>query len=497
MKKKLLLILSILLIGYQSNAQLNAWSKRVQINVVEGQGTAMTNFPVRIVFNTQIPIAAGNMDVNGHDIRFSSDSCGNNLLHYWIESNMNSSSTIIFVNIDFAAANSPTPIYMFYGNPAISSVSSNIDSVFSSYWISGGHDTTLSGSVSFDYFKLETGDTLNLVDSNALELLSTYTIIDGFVNGRGKGYPTSKIANTYANGFGPGAGNFENGEASSGGGYGGAGGDGGADSPPFAIGGIAYGTTNLDTIQMGSSGGSTNDTCGANGGGAMSIRGIMAVLSGNIILDGDSVISGSVSIGRCGGSGAGGGFLVYEDHIDFSGIISVKGGNGSVGSNPSNDGGGGGGGGRIKVFYNGNYSNTGTMVKDGGLGGVGSSTAPGSPGQAGTLYAAPTGNPVKYGIDIIAEVNNPGCNSVTIENNILENTWKLYPNPSNGKITIETISINNVSFVEIIDANGRLLLSDILNTNSKVYDLSIYNKGLYFVRIYNSNKVELIKLVIE
>jgi len=60
-----------------------------------------------------------------------------------------------------------------------------------------------------------------------------------------------------------------------------------------------------------------------------------------------------------------------------------------------------------------------------------------------------------------------------------ENTFKLYPNPTTGLITVEC-SEKNLT-VELLDNNGRILLSE----KSKILDISRLAKGMYYIRGIN------------
>ena len=73
---------------------------------------------------------------------------------------------------------------------------------------------------------------------------------------------------------------------------------------------------------------------------------------------------------------------------------------------------------------------------------------------------------------------NVGLNEIT--NNI-----SIYPNPSNGIIAISTDN-NLPNFVSVYDIAGKLLYSELINSNSTI-DLSEYKSGAYIVEILNNN----------
>jgi hypothetical protein len=70
-----------------------AWHWRIPINVVNNGGP-LNNYQLSISLNTAILIAAGKMQSNGNDIRFTT-SDGVTNISYWIDSGMNTASTVI------------------------------------------------------------------------------------------------------------------------------------------------------------------------------------------------------------------------------------------------------------------------------------------------------------------------------------------------------------------------------------------------------------------
>lgn len=92
-----------------------------------GNPSSLTNFQVLLTLNTQTPIGAGKMNANGDDIRFTSN-CSD-LMHYWIESGINTNSTKIWIKVPSINANSIDTIIMYYGN-MLAPAYANADSTF-------------------------------------------------------------------------------------------------------------------------------------------------------------------------------------------------------------------------------------------------------------------------------------------------------------------------------------------------------------------------------
>lgn len=72
-------------------------------------------------------------------------------------------------------------------------------------------------------------------------------------------------------------------------------------------------------------------------------------------------------------------------------------------------------------------------------------------------------------------------NNNTFEN---KNDVTIYPNPTNEYLTIK--SSDKIKKVEIMDINGRILLS---KNNHSSLDISEYIDGIYIIRIYTGNKI--------
>lgn len=80
-----------------------------------------------------------------------------------------------------------------------------------------------------------------------------------------------------------------------------------------------------------------------------------------------------------------------------------------------------------------------------------------------------------------------------------ENTvahFAIYPNPTNGLITLKTIA-NDDGTVEVSNLQGKVVYKNMLNSNTQIIDLSANAKGVYFVTVTTTNGVEVQKMVIQ
>ena len=107
------------------------WTERKTI-AVTGSAAAQTNYPVKLT----LPYAAG-MKADFSDLRFT-DSSGTLLLNYWIETETDNSTAVVWVKApSVPIAPNTAAIYAYYGNPAAVSLS-NGDTTFTFFDTFGG-----------------------------------------------------------------------------------------------------------------------------------------------------------------------------------------------------------------------------------------------------------------------------------------------------------------------------------------------------------------------
>jgi len=90
------------------------------------------------------------------------------------------------------------------------------------------------------------------------------------------------------------------------------------------------------------------------------------------------------------------------------------------------------------------------------------------------------------------------CNSEDLGfiENEMEETFKLFPNPTNGKITIEMLANNTEGKVVISELSGRIILAQSINSQSMEISLN-ENPGIYMVEIVTNQGSMFQKLIIE
>jgi hypothetical protein len=79
-------------------------------------------------------------------------------------------------------------------------------------------------------------------------------------------------------------------------------------------------------------------------------------------------------------------------------------------------------------------------------------------------------------------------------NEVLGNLVTIYPNPNNGVFIIELNATTQVSITSIL---GDVLLNTTLNTGKQTLDIQNRANGIYFVKLIQNGKQQIIKLIKE
>ena len=81
---------------------------------------------------------------------------------------------------------------------------------------------------------------------------------------------------------------------------------------------------------------------------------------------------------------------------------------------------------------------------------------------------------------------NSGCNLTSIKEKKTENNSSIFPNPAKNSFYIKTDLLDNFS-VSIFNMQGQILQEQKNITSNFEFDVSGYEKGIYFVRVFNDN----------
>jgi hypothetical protein len=78
-------------------------------------------------------------------------------------------------------------------------------------------------------------------------------------------------------------------------------------------------------------------------------------------------------------------------------------------------------------------------------------------------------------------------NTMSIAENTKE-ALNVYPNPTSNQLYVESKLVHSKSVFEIIDIAGKLIEKGCINENNSI-DVSVLNKGIYFLKVMTDNKI--------
>ena len=113
----------------------------------------------------------------------------------------------------------------------------------------------------------------------------------------------------------------------------------------------------------------------------------------------------------------------------------------------------------------------------------------------------PTAYGIRHGMDEVLEkaLEIANCNlSIPDNNNQIQSTVAIYPNPATDQITIEKSSFNidKEESIYIYDIQGKLLFRKLLQQDRTNINISIFDKGVYIVRVLGVD-INVVKKIIK
>lgn len=82
-------------------------------------------------------------------------------------------------------------------------------------------------------------------------------------------------------------------------------------------------------------------------------------------------------------------------------------------------------------------------------------------------------------------------------NDVTASKFKMFPNPAKEKLMIQGLDNKNIRNIELTDASGKTIQNYLVNGSQLEINTSSLNVGLYFVNIYDANRMETLKLIKE
>ena len=95
----------------------------------------------------------------------------------------------------------------------------------------------------------------------------------------------------------------------------------------------------------------------------------------------------------------------------------------------------------------------------------------------------------------LAVYNANGIPNSVKENILIVNEVNIFPNPTSDYFKIELPINNKISFIEIINIQGKLIKSQYIIDNQNTIDVSDFSAGLYILRMYLDKGLAIKKLI--
>lgn len=92
----------------------------------------------------------------------------------------------------------------------------------------------------------------------------------------------------------------------------------------------------------------------------------------------------------------------------------------------------------------------------------------------------------------LAVVQTP-CSLLGTNENEIETRFSMYPNPVFNSLTIE--SQDTLTKIEVVDNNGRIILSQKENNNSSRVNFETVASGIYFIKLFSSKNTVTKKVI--
>jgi pimeloyl-ACP methyl ester carboxylesterase len=102
------------------------------------------------------------------------------------------------------------------------------------------------------------------------------------------------------------------------------------------------------------------------------------------------------------------------------------------------------------------------------------------------FYATPTSTSYQFPYTFTIQ------NTLSIDDNLVDNTFSIYPNPTNSKVNIKSQS--KFEEVEIYNVLGQKVLSKTISENQEI-DMSSLTSGTYFLKLKNENLSKTVKIL--
>jgi len=98
-----------------------------------------------------------------------------------------------------------------------------------------------------------------------------------------------------------------------------------------------------------------------------------------------------------------------------------------------------------------------------------------------------------YNFPILTNEANTTFQDLSVEEHLLDNSIKIYPNPSYDVVNVEANS--TINSIQVYDVQGRLLMTQLANDIRTRIDISDKANGVYFFKIYSDKGIKVEKII--
>lgn len=88
------------------------------------------------------------------------------------------------------------------------------------------------------------------------------------------------------------------------------------------------------------------------------------------------------------------------------------------------------------------------------------------------------------------------CNTLDIDENLIQNSVLVYPNPSKGIINLDLTDVNETELT-IYNVAGQKVFTKKINEKKSKLDLNKFNKGIYFLNFKNNDGASIKKIILD
>jgi len=84
-----------------------------------------------------------------------------------------------------------------------------------------------------------------------------------------------------------------------------------------------------------------------------------------------------------------------------------------------------------------------------------------------------------------------------LDNSLVQQTLKIYPNPANGHIVVSLSKMTDATIIQVYSTSGKLMMQQLIRSNNERVDIKGLSEGTYIYRLLSGNNTFSGSLVIK